>query len=132
MVETKIHKELWVRNLLENGHFEDKEANEMKTLRLILRSQVEGMWIQLTQDRVQWWTLVFTVLKLRAMLPDSHYLLTPWFRTLFEKLIVTQPLKKNPAFFMEPEGSLPCSQKPAIVPYTKPAESSSPYQYLSP
>jgi hypothetical protein len=40
------------------------------------------------------------------------YLLTPWCRILFEKLIVTQLIKKYPAFFMEPEGLLPCSQKP--------------------
>jgi hypothetical protein len=53
--------------------------------------------------------------------------LTPWCRTLFEKLIITQPVKKYPAFFMEPEGSLPCSQKPATGPYPEPAESSSPH-----
>jgi hypothetical protein len=35
---------------------------------------------------------------------------------LFEKLIVTQLIKKYPAFFMEPEGSSPCSQKPAMNP----------------
>jgi hypothetical protein len=40
-------------------------------------------------------------------------LLTPWCRILFEKLIVTQLVKQYPAFFMELEGSLPCSQKPA-------------------
>jgi len=39
------------------------------------------------------------------------YLLTPWCRLLFEKLIVTQLFKKWSAFFMEHEGSLPCSQK---------------------
>jgi hypothetical protein len=35
-------------------------------------------------------------------------------------------------FFMEPEGSLPCSQKPATGPYPEPAESSSPHRSLSP
>jgi hypothetical protein len=34
--------------------------------------------------------------------------------------------QKNPAFFMEPEGSSPCSQKPATGPYPEPAEFSSP------
>jgi hypothetical protein len=31
------------------------------------------------------------------------------------------------AFFMEPQGSLPCSQKPATEPYPEPVESSSPH-----
>jgi hypothetical protein len=39
--------------------------------------------------------------------------------------------KKNPAFFMELDGSLPCSQKPTIGPYPEPAESSSPHRSLS-
>jgi hypothetical protein len=59
------------------------------------------------------------------------YLLTPWCRLLFQKLIVTKPVKKYP-FFMEPEGSLPCSQKSATGPYPEPAESSSPHRSLSP
>jgi hypothetical protein len=60
------------------------------------------------------------------------YLLTSWCRTLFEKLTVTQLAKKYPAFFMELEGSLPFSQKPATGHYPKPAESSSPHRSLSP
>jgi hypothetical protein len=36
----------------------------------------------------------------------SSYLL-PWCRVCFEKLIVTQLVKKYPAFFMEPEGKNP-------------------------
>jgi len=32
----------------------------------------------------------------------NTYLLTPWCRILFAKLIVTQFIKKYPAFFMEP------------------------------
>jgi len=38
--------------------------------------------------------------------------------------------KKYPAFFMKPEGSLPCSQKHATGPYPEPAESSSPHRSL--
>jgi hypothetical protein len=34
--------------------------------------------------------------------------------------------QKCPAFFMEPEGSSPCPQKPTIGPYPEPDESSSP------
>jgi len=50
------------------------------------------------------------------------YLLTAWSRILFEKLIVTQLIRKYPAFFMEPKGSSSCSQKPVTGPY--------PEQYL--
>jgi hypothetical protein len=32
-------------------------------------------------------------------------------------LIVTQLIKKYPAFFMEPEGSSPCTQKLTTGPY---------------
>jgi len=60
------------------------------------------------------------------------YLLTPWRRVLFGKLIVTQLVKQQRAFFVELEGSLPCSQKPATGTYPKPAESSSPHRSLSP
>jgi hypothetical protein len=56
------------------------------------------------------------------------YLLTPWCRIFFKKPIVTQLVKKYP-FFMKPEGSSPCSQIPATVPYPEPAESS---LYFSP
>jgi hypothetical protein len=44
------------------------------------------------------------------------------------KLIVTQIVKKYPAFFMEPEGSSPCLQKSATGPYPETAESSSPHR----
>jgi hypothetical protein len=60
------------------------------------------------------------------------YVLIPWCRILFEKLIVTLLIKKCPAFFMEPEGSSQCSQKPATGPYPEPAESSSPHRSLFP
>jgi hypothetical protein len=51
---------------------------------------------------------------------------------LFEKRIVTQLIKKYPAFFMEPEGLSLCSQKSTTDPYPEPAESSSPHLSLSP
>jgi hypothetical protein len=40
------------------------------------------------------------------------YLLTQPYRIFFETLIATQIVKKY-SFFMEPEGSSPCSEKPA-------------------
>jgi hypothetical protein len=70
--------------------------------------------------------LLSKIIFVRNLIHDL-YLLTPWCRTLFEKLIFTQLVKKYCAFFMEPKGSLPCSQKPAIGPYHEPAESSSPH-----
>jgi hypothetical protein len=40
--------------------------------------------------------------------------------------------QKISRFLTEPEGSSPCSQKPAAGPHPEPAESSSPHQSLSP
>jgi hypothetical protein len=57
---------------------------------------------------------------------------TPWSRTFFEKSIDTQLVKQYPAFFMESEGSLPCSQKLAIRLYPQPVESNSPHRSLCP
>jgi hypothetical protein len=48
---------------------------------------------------------------------------TPRKRFLLEKLRVPQ-LIKNSLHFMEPEGSLPCSQKLAIYSYPEPGQSS--------
>jgi hypothetical protein len=39
---------------------------------------------------------------------SASFLLTPWCRTFFEKLIVTQLVKQYPAFFVETDGSLLC------------------------
>jgi hypothetical protein len=33
----------------------------------------DGMWMELAQDRVQWWTLVLAVLNLRVLLPEKTY-----------------------------------------------------------
>jgi hypothetical protein len=61
------------------------------------------------------------------------YLLTYFMvQDIIWKVIVTQLVKKYPASFMEPESSLPCSQKPTTGPYPEPAESSSPHRSLSP
>jgi hypothetical protein len=44
--------------------------------------------------------------------PVQQFVLPSWCTILFEKPIVAQLMKKYP-FFMESEGSSPCSQKPA-------------------
>jgi hypothetical protein len=51
----------------------------------------------------------FTFLDLMAVTFGDNWL-TPWSWVLFEKLTVTQLVNKFPAF-MEPEGSLVCSQQ---------------------
>jgi hypothetical protein len=33
----------------------------------------DGRWMELAQDRVQWWTLVLAVLNLGVLLPESYY-----------------------------------------------------------
>jgi hypothetical protein len=50
--------------------------------------------------------------------------------TNVSKFVVTHLVKQQPIFFMEPEASLPCSQKPATGPYPEPAKSSSPHRSL--
>jgi len=63
---------------------------------------------------------------IKSILNFFTYFLTYYnVQVIIEKLIVTQFLKKYPAFFMEPEGLLPCTQKPAIRSYSEPVESSS-------
>jgi len=47
--------------------------------------------------------------------------LSPWSKVLLEKLTVTQ--SRNSPLFMEPEGSLLCSQGPTTGPYPEPDES---------
>jgi hypothetical protein len=54
--------------------------------------------------------------------------LTPWCRKLFEKLTVTQLVKK----ILLSYGTRRFSHKPATGPYPEPVESSSPYRSLSP
>jgi hypothetical protein len=48
----------------------------------------------------------------------------------FQKLIVTQLVKQKPVFFMDPEESSLCSQKPATGTYPNLAESGSPHRSL--
>jgi hypothetical protein len=49
------------------------------------------------------------------------YAITKWRRVLPEKLIVSW-LVKNSHHFVEPEGSLHCSQEPTTSPCSKPDE----------
>jgi hypothetical protein len=55
-----------------------------------------------------WWVMIFLTLHVWR-----RHAATPWCRIFLRKLIVTQ-LVKQPAFFMEPEGSLLCSLDPIL------------------
>jgi hypothetical protein len=79
-----------------------------------------------------WWRIMYTrglILRNTNMYhANSEYVntcitLIPWNRALLEKLIVTQLVKKFSPF-VEPEGSSPCSQEPAIGHYLEPYASS--------
>jgi hypothetical protein len=87
------------------------------------KSQVAHARNQVIKSHTRLFTYLVTYL--------LSFLLTAWCRMLFEKLIATQLIKKHPAFFMDPQGSLPRSQKPATIPYPEPAEFSSPRRCLS-
>ena len=54
--------------------------------------------------------------------------ITPLSRVLLEELTGSQLVKKLPAF-MDPEGTLPHSQKPATCPYPE-RDRSSPYPHI--
>jgi hypothetical protein len=51
----------------------------------------------------------------------THSLTHSMVQNIFWKADRHSAFQKNPAFFMETEGSLPCSQKPAIGPYPEPS-----------
>lgn len=56
------------------------------------------------------------------MINQQQQQLTPWSWVLLDQLTLTQAARKFPAF-MEPKGSLLCSQQPVISPYPEPDES---------
>jgi hypothetical protein len=64
---------------------------------------------------------------LMTFIPNSIKLI-PFSRALLEKLIVTQLVKKFPAFYGTSR-FLPCSQQPATGPYSK-TDASSPHPIL--
>jgi hypothetical protein len=85
--------------------------NQIKSL-ILHDDQTKLYQFSQKMDNVRKWYLLTYLL--------THSL-TPWCRILFEKLIVTQLIKKKSRFLMEPEGSSLCSQKSATGPYPEPA-----------
>ena len=68
--------------------------------------------------------------KIYSSLNTISYLLTPWYKVLFEQLTGLQLVKKFPAFH-KPEVSLPHSQASATCLYRGPVQSS-PDTYIPP
>jgi len=87
--------------------------------------------MKLAQLLVQWRPLLIAMLNCQALLLNTYIYKTVWCRIFFEKLIVTQLVKEWP-FFMETEGSSPCSQNPDTELYPESAESSSLHPSLAP
>jgi hypothetical protein len=94
-----------------SGHFRKQAASLLQTLKHLYKKN----WFSRISFRNEFW-----------------YSLTLWCRICFEKWILTQIVKPEPAFFMEPESSLSCSQKPTNGAYSEPAESGSSHRYISP
>jgi hypothetical protein len=63
---------------------------------------------------------------------QTHSLTHSMVQDIIWKAECHSDFQKVSCFLMEPEGSLPRSQKPVTGPYPEPAESSSPHQSLSP
>jgi hypothetical protein len=43
------------------------------TLRCIFGRCVNGRWLKMVQDHIQWWALVLSALNLRVLLPWFHF-----------------------------------------------------------
>jgi hypothetical protein len=58
----------WWESPKERDHFEDQGIDGRMGLERILGRFAEGIeWVQLAQDRCQWWSLVNLVLNLRFL-----------------------------------------------------------------
>jgi hypothetical protein len=62
------------------------------------------------------------------MIHNASNSLAPWSQVLLEKPVITQLLRIS-QYFMEPEGSLPCTQESTTGPYPEPDECS-PYHLI--
>jgi hypothetical protein len=58
---------------LEIGNFFGREGDGRIAFYIAFRGTCRnyGRWMELAQDRVQWWALVLAVLNLRVLLPES-------------------------------------------------------------
>jgi hypothetical protein len=83
-----------VRNLREKKRFGDIDINGRIILKWILEEWCEGIfWIQLAQDRVQWWTSLSTVtFKLHKMQRIYYVTISFLRRTCTMKLLAVNEL----------------------------------------
>jgi hypothetical protein len=116
-------------------------APEMQTLRQLCcsvynrnrnKEKREGDYVRACVRAVIYFRLLCFLSFQRIPRVYITYLFTPWRWIFFKNLIVTQLVKQQFAFSMEPKGSLPCSQKPTTRPCPELAESSLPHRSLSP
>jgi hypothetical protein len=94
------------------------------------RQSGSGSHLPVTKETA--WQCVYSSTKVTGDHTDNiHYLLHYDAGYYFKSWSLLSSSKIS-RFLMEPEGSSPCSQKPATGPYPEPAESSSAHRSLSP
>jgi hypothetical protein len=100
--------------------YELKLWRRCKTLRLCLITCTQ-LGLYTTRNCTELLTYLLTYLLTHSLHGSGYYL----------KADCYSARQKISRFLTEPEGSSPCSQKPATGPYPEPSESSSPHRSLS-
>jgi hypothetical protein len=140
----KIHSNIILPSMPESSDSSLLSGFPTKVLYAFVVSHVYYMYnpfLDFDHPNILWSVQVMRLIMCSLNLPGLFFLLTYLLTYLLTHSTVQDIIwkadshsacQKYPAFFMEPEGSLPCSQKPAIGPYPEAAESSLPFRSLSP